>query len=198
MATEDKPRGRGLARVMAVLALIGAALVPVAVTVGWSFLSFGVVRSLQDEPAQAPWAFAMFTHVAGWNVGADDIASLTTQALIAGWLIALVASTPAVVALLCVRGTLAECAAGRTFSARSVASFRRFAWASLIAAIIMPVTRTATGVAMTVLSPDIQNELTVGIGSLEISRTFAGLLLVSVAHMFAEAQRMSEDVEGLL
>lgn len=188
---------RRLAQAMAFVAGLGVVFIPIAETASWALIA----RAARLSPEQLVGdvtANMLSQAASGWGVPIADPASVTTSALVAGWLIALLGSAPVMVGLWSVRRTFLESAEGRPFSDVSVRSFRRFAWASLIAVIAVIVERSATGMAITSLSPDLQDQLSIGLGSEDFSRLFSALLLVAVAHMFADAKRMAEDIEGLL
>lgn len=187
---------RRLARFVATLSAVGAVLAPIARASVWVWLA--ISRPVADAPTGGEPSQIAVEVASGSNVSADQIGDIATAAFIAGGVIAALAAAPVVVALWSVRRTLLECAAGRTFSPRSVRSFRRFAWASLIAVPATNLAQSLSGVAVTTLSPKIENALSFGLSSDEIVRVFSALLLVAVAHMFAEGRRMAEDVEGLL
>jgi hypothetical protein len=188
---------RRLAQVMAAVAAAGTVLTPVGVTAGWLVLAF-VFRMTPEEIGANASAMSAVARVTQWGVHLDEVGLVTRPALAAGWLVALLTAAPTVIALWSVRRTFLEAGAGRAFSEASVRGFRRFAWASLAAVLAGMIGESATGLAVTVLSPEIQNQLSIGIGSEEVGRAFGALLLVSVAHMFAEGRQMAEDVEGLL
>lgn len=188
-------QGGRLARVMAVIAGLGVVVIPLAESFGWALLAW------TTRPAAGvgdPMFGMVQDTVNGWGVSITDPTQITTSALFVGWIISLIGATPMVIGLWSVRRTFLESAEGRPFSDASVRSFRLFAWASLAAVLAAVVERTATGLAVSVLSPDIQNQLSIGLGSEDFSRLFGALLLVAVAHMFAEGKRLAEDVEGLL
>lgn len=195
MASSDG--ARRLAQAMAFVAGLGVVFIPIAETASWALMA-RTTRLSPEQVADDVTSNILSQAASGWGVALADPAAVTTPALVAGWLIALLGSAPVMVGLWNVRRTFLESAEGRPFSDASVRSFRRFAWASLIAVIAVIVERSATGVAITSLSPDLQNQLSVGLGSEDFSRLFSALLLVAVAHMFADAKRLAEDVEGLL
>ena len=179
-------RGRALARVMAFVALAGAAVTPLMLAVLW--------LALDDA--------ALFATVGASGIGVpaspDVTPSLSGAARVAGWLITTALSLPMMIALWCVAHTFREAAQGRPFSPRAVASFRRFALASLVAAVGRVVQTPILSAAVTALSPTIQGQLMVTVGSHEIGALFGAFLLLTLAHVFAEGRRMADDVEGLL
>jgi hypothetical protein len=187
---------RRLARALAVLAALGAFAIPLTESVAWALLARGS-RLPAGETGGDGGSSMMLAAARDWGVPGDP-SLLTTEALLAGWIIALVAAAPTMFGLWSVRRTFLESAEGRPFSAASVRGFRRFAWASLAAVLVAVIRVSATGAVLSVLSPEIQNQLSVGLGSQDISRLFSALLFVAVARMFAVAKRNAEDVEGLL
>jgi hypothetical protein len=189
--------GRRLAKGLALIAGLGVAIVPLAETIAWALIARATM--LPPDAVRTDAASGMVLEAANaWGISFSEPSQITPAALAAGWVIALVGAVPPMIGLWSVRRTFLENAQGRPFSEASVRGFRRFAWASLIAMVVAIVERSATGVAVSVLSPDIQNVLSIGFGSEDVSRLFGALLLVAVAHMFAEGRRLAEDVEGLL
>jgi hypothetical protein len=183
-----------LARFMAVIAALGAAAIPLTESLAWAALGYAV-RLPAEKLGPAKDGIVAAASMLGLP---DDPSRVTTLALVAGWMVALVFATPMMFAWWSVRRTLLESAAGRPFSEASVRSFRRFGWASVAAAAAIIVKRSAVGVVVSTLTPDVPGKFSFGVGTDDISRIFGALLLVAVAHMFAVARRNAEDVEGFL
>ncbi len=194
------PSGAGasrLPRVLAALAVLGVIVIPIVETAAWATIAYAA-RTPPDGAA-ADAASAYFSQVASaWGISVPDPSQVSLLAIGVAWITALAFAAPMMVALWSVRRTFLESAEGRPFSDRSVASFRRFGWASLIAVLVAVVERSVHAVVISTLSPEIQNQLSVGVGSDDFARLFSALLLVAVAHMFAEGRRLAQDVEGLL
>jgi hypothetical protein len=189
------PNGaRRLAGVVAALAAAGAVFAPASEIAKWALFRWAVTA----------WDSAENPMIAGFGksvgLARDELGSMSASAIVAAAALGVLATVPIVIGLLCVRRTLRECAAGRPFSELSVRNFRWFAWASLWAMIAGWVEPQVAHTVVTVLSPDLQNEISIGVGvsSTGLTQIFAVLFLITVTHMFAEAKRMAEDVEGLL
>lgn len=189
--------GQRLAKALAFASGLGVAVVPLVETGAWGLIARAA--TLPPDVARGDDISTMVLEATNaWGVSFAEPSQIAPAALVAGWLIALVGAVPLMIGLWSVRRTFLESAQGRPFSEASVRAFRRFAWASLIAMVAAIVERSVTGLAVSTLSPDIQDTLAIGFGSEDVSRLFGALILVAVAHMFAEGKRLADDVEGLL
>ena len=91
-----------------------------------------------------------------------------------------------------------EAADGKALSQRSVSHFRRFAWVVLISVIYGIVQRT--GLVMIVSLDDGMpgGSLSIQLGTGELKAAFIGLLLVFLAHVYAQGAAAKAENEAFL
>ncbi|MEM9495406.1 MAG: DUF2975 domain-containing protein [Pseudomonadota bacterium] len=177
--TDAPPSGR-FAALLAQATLIGAVLLPLMAAGIWLF----------------------WDRLAGLAAGdvaqAYDATGLGAPARLAGFALSLAGALVQAYGLLGVRRTFLEAAAGRTFSARSVGGFRRFAWVSLAMVFIGIVQRAGLVAILSMSDPSKPNALSIQFGSNDVKALFMGLLLVFVAHVFSEGKRAKDENETFL
>lgn len=164
-----------LAGVLAVLALAGAAALPVIAALVWFFLP-DLVRGAGAE--------------AGVRVNPD---ALTLGVRAAGFVVALTGALIQAAGLLFLRRTFLEAAAGRALSLRAVVNFRRFAWIAVIMVIVAVAQNAAYGAIFSAADPSQPGRLSISFGSNEIKALFTGALFVFAAHVFAAGRRAEEE-----
>lgn len=71
--------------------------------------------------------------------------------------------------------------------------FRRFAWVSLAMVFVSIVQASAWSVILSTGTPGVENQLTIGFGSGEITKIFTALLFVFVAHIFLAGRATDEE-----
>jgi len=169
-----------LAAFLSQITLIAAITLPVATAIIWLFWN-----------ELAAYAAGNLQHV-------YDVRELGAGARFAGFALFLVGAAIQAYGLLGVRRTFLEAAAGRAYSARAINGFRRFAWVSLIMVFMGIVQRTGLIVILSISDPSNQGALSVQFGSNELKALFMGLLLVFVAHVFAEGKQAKDENETFL
>lgn len=169
-----------LARVMALISLIGAILLPLLAAAIWLFwdrfapLAAGNLDHIYDLEAGGP-----AVRLAGFAVS-------MTGALIQGY------------GLLGLRDTFREGAAGRPLSSRAVGGFRRFAWISLVMAVYGVFSRTALIALFSAADPAQPGALSIQVGTPEIKAVFMAIMLVFVSEVFAEGKRARDENEAFV
>lgn len=166
---------QGFCRVLAALTLVGMALAVLMPTLIW--LLPGLF------PAN------LFTESASLSEIVEMSAGQRATALA----VALVGAALQVAALWSLRRTFLEGASGRWFSLEAVRSFRRFAWLSLVLVFVGVLQASAMSVISTWHLGNGQRSLSIGFGSEEARDLFSALLLLFVAHMFAEGREVDEE-----
>ncbi|TQV84652.1 DUF2975 domain-containing protein [Exilibacterium tricleocarpae] len=150
--------------------------------------------------AAAIWLFwTKLAPFAAGNLGyAFDLTHLGVGARLAGFALALLGAVVQAYGLLGLRQTFQEAVAGRSLSARAVNGFRRFAWVTLAMVFIGIVQRTGWIVIFSLSDPTHQGTLDIRLGSEELQALFMGLLLVFVAHVFAEGKQAKDENAAFL
>jgi hypothetical protein len=91
-----------------------------------------------------------------------------------------------------------EYAAARFFDAAARFHLRRFAWALLAAALLVPLLRGAIGVALTLGNPPGQRMLVIGLAWNDYLAILIGAVLLAIATVQAEAARLAEENAGFV
>jgi len=91
-----------------------------------------------------------------------------------------------------------EYAAGRVFGRTALAHLRRFAWALLGTALLAPLVRAATSVALTLGNPPGRRMLVVGFSWNDYMAVLLAAVLIAIATVMAEAVRVAEENEGFV
>ncbi len=177
--TQAPVSGR-FATALAMLTLFGAVAMPVTAALIWLFWDH-----------LAPLASAGLPR-------AYDVTSLGAGARLAGFGLSLLGAAVQSYGLLGVRRTFLEAAAGRPLSAPAVGGFRRFAWVSLTMVFVEVVQRTGLIAIVSASDPNFRGALSIEVGTNELGGLFMGLLLVFVAHIFAEGKRASDENAAFL
>lgn len=148
----------------------------------------------------AIWVFwdQLAPHAAGGPAQFYDATALGIGARFAGFTLFLAGALIQAYGLLGVRRTFLEAAHGRALSNSSVSGFQRFAWVSLIMVIYGVFQRTALIALLSMSDPRHEGALSIQIGSPELKAIFMGLLLVFVAHVFAEGKDAKDENEAFL
>ena len=169
------PVSSRFAAALAALTLLGAIAMPVAAALIWLFW---------DQ--LAPMATASLPQ-------AYDLTGLGAGARLAGFALSLAGAAVQSFGFLALRRTFREASAGRPLSAQAVEGFRAFAWVSLGMVAVGIIQRTGLIAIISASDPAYQGALSIQLGSNELSAAFTGLLLVFVAHVFAEGKRVSDE-----
>lgn len=127
-----------------------------------------------------------------------DLTSLSAGARFTGFGLFMAGAALQSYGLLGLRRTFLEAANGRSLSTNAVNGFRRFAWVSLIMVPIGIVQQAGLSVIISLNDPTPGGSLSLQLGTPEISRFFMALLLVFVAHVFAEGKQMKDENEAFL
>lgn len=91
-----------------------------------------------------------------------------------------------------------EYAAGRVFGRTALAHLRRFAWALLGTALLAPLVRAATSVALTLGNPPGRRMLVVGFSWNDYMAVLLAAVLIAIATVMAEAVRVAEENESFV
>jgi hypothetical protein len=91
-----------------------------------------------------------------------------------------------------------EYAGSRFFGSQAQSHLRRFAWATLLAALFAPLQRALTSVALTLGNPPGQRMLVFGFSSTDYYAILLGAVLLAVATVQSEAARLAEENEGFV
>jgi hypothetical protein len=91
-----------------------------------------------------------------------------------------------------------EYAAGRVFGRTALVHLRRFAWALLGTALLAPLVRAATSVALTLGNPPGRRLLVVGFSWNDYMAVLLAAVLIAIATVMAEAVRVAEENEGFV
>ncbi|WP_298829217.1 DUF2975 domain-containing protein [uncultured Piscinibacter sp.] len=92
----------------------------------------------------------------------------------------------------------AEYGAGRVFGRVALAHLRRFAWALLGIAVLAPLVRAATSVALTMGNPPGRRMLVLGFSWNDYMAVLLAAVLIAIATVMAEAVRVAEENEGFV
>ena len=168
------------AALLATLTLFGAAAFPFMAAATWLFWDQLAPAALGNLPA------------------AYDVTSLDANGRLAGFGLSMIGAVLQSYGLLGLRRTFLEASYGNAFSARAVDGFRTFAWVSLIMVFVGIIQRTGLIAIVSVSDPAYQGALSIQFGSHELGRFFTGLLLVFVAHVFAEGKKAKDENEAFL
>ena len=164
-----------LARFLALLALMGAALLPVVSILIWVFWDM-----------LSPLVTAQLMHQL-------DTSALTVTDKLICTAISLVGAALGAFGLLRVRNTFLEAAAGRPLSRDSVLGFKQFAWISVLLVPVGVLQKTGYIVVFSMADPASEGMLSIQFGSLELNALFTALVFLFVAHVFAAGQRAEEE-----
>jgi len=166
---------KSLARLLSVLTLLGAFLLPVESVISWVF--FSEFHTLQ-----------LFDYVVNF-----DVETVSISARIVGGSLAVAMASIKAFGLISIRQTFLEAAQGRALSLRSVSYFRRFAMISVIVVILNVLQNSANSVILTWGQAVGERSLTITFGSAETQALFSALLFVFVTHVLAEGCKAKED-----
>lgn len=127
-----------------------------------------------------------------------DTASIGLAGRFTGFSLAFIAALIQSYGLLGLAQTFDEGAKGRALSARAVAGFRRFAWTALLLVPIRIALYTANTLIVTMSDTVPGNQLSIKLGTPELSAFFTALLLVFTAQVFAQGHAAKEENEAFL
>lgn len=173
-------RSQQLANILSRATLLGAFALPLITAAIWVFWA-----------QLAPHAAANLQHI-------FDLSSLSIGERFAGFTLSLIGAVIQAYGLLSLRTTFLEAKAGNPLSEKAIHGFRRFAWVVLVMVLIGIIQRTGLIVIFSLSDPAHQGRLDVQFGSNELKTLFMGLLLVFVAHVFAEGKRAKDENETFL
>lgn len=88
--------------------------------------------------------------------------------------------------------------AGRFFDRATKVHLLHFSWAMLLSALLAPVERTWTVLALTLANPPGQQRLSVSFGSGDFLAILFGAVMLAIAIVLAEAVRLAEENEGFV
>ena len=127
-----------------------------------------------------------------------DVTALDTPGRLLGFLLSLVGALIQSYGLLGLAKTFQEGARGDALSQTAVAGFRRFAWTVLLLVPVRALTYTLTVLLVTMRDAIPGNQLAIKVGTPELSGLFMGLILVFLAHVFAEGHAAQEENKAFL
>lgn len=135
--------------------------------------------------------------MAAGNPGVNtDLTSLTIGARFTGFGLFLVGAALQSYGLLGLRRTFLEAANGQSLSTNAVNGFRRFAWISLIMVPVGIIQHAGLSIIISLNDKAPGGSLSLQLGTPEISGFFMALLLVFVAHVFAEGKHVKDENEA--
>jgi len=173
-------RNQQLANILSKLTLLGAFSLPLITAVIWLFWQ-----------QFAPHAAGILQHI-------FNLSGLSVGERFAGFTLSLLGAVIQAYGLLGLRTTFLEAGTGNPLSEKAIHGFRRFAWVALIMVFIGIIQRTGLIVIFSLSDPAHQGRLDVQVGTDELKALFMGLLLVFVAHVFAEGKRAKDENETFL
>ena len=168
------------AALLATLALIGVIAFPMMAAAIWLFWDHLAPLAATNLPS------------------AYDLTSLDASARLAGFGLSFAGAAIQSYGLLGLRRTFLEAAQGHALSARAVEGFRTFAWVSLILVFVGIIQRAGLIAVISSSDPAYQGALSIQFGSNELGAAFMGLLLVFVAHVFAEGKKAKDENDAFL
>lgn len=174
-AMSNLPRIRKISRVMFGICTAAAVAIPVIVTGMWATFEYW-------GPSHPE--FAPIPHIPG-------ALTLTTR-LLAG-AIGLLQASIAVFAVWQLRLLFRLYADGLIFTAANTRCLRRFAAAVVAFAIAKPVTGALLSVVLTMNNPPGQRQLSITLGSSELTTLFIGGVFLIIAWIMDEAREMAEE-----
>lgn len=150
--------------------------------------------------AAAIWLF--WDHLAPLAAGdlqrAYDLANLGAGAKLSGFILSLTGALIQSYGLLALRRTFLEAAEGRPLSAGSVKGFRVFAWVALAMVFVGIIQYAGLSIILSFNDQIPGGSLSLQFGTREISAFFMAMLLVFVAHVFAEGKKAKDENESFL
>ncbi|WP_086930261.1 DUF2975 domain-containing protein [Agarilytica rhodophyticola] len=168
------------AHVLSYLTLFGALMLPLMAATIWLFWN-----------QLAPFASLNLHHI-------FDLRQLSVGERLAGFTVSLIGATIQAYGLLGLRKTFCEAAANKPLSEQAIYGFRRFAWVTLTMVFIGVAQRTGLIIIFSLSDPAQQGMLDIQLGTEELKSLFMGLLLVFVAHIFAEGKKAKDENEAFL
>ncbi len=169
-----------LARILSYFTLTGAVALPLIAVCTWIFWD-----------TLAPMASGNLQHV-------FDVKGLSAGERIAGFTVSMLGAAIQAFGLLALRSTFREAAAGRPLSAKAIKGFRHFAWITLVMVFVGIAQYTGLVAILSLSDPAHPGMMEIKVGSNELKALFLGLLLVFVAHVFAEGKRAKDENETFL
>ncbi len=167
-----------------------------------TFLSYITLIAAIALPVAAAAIWLFWNELATYATGnlqlVYDVRGLGVGARFAGFALFLASAAIQAYGLLGLRQTFLEAAEGRTYTASALNGFRRFAWVSLIMVFVGIVQQTGLIVILSLSDPSHQGALSVQFGTSELKALFMGLLLVFVAHVFAEGKQAKDENDAFL
>lgn len=115
-----------------------------------------------------------------------------------GFLISISAALVQSYGLLGLKQTFDAASNGHTFSDDSLIGFRRFAWVTLAMVPIGVIQNTLFIIVYSLSDPSHMGTLDISLGSNEAKSLFIGVLLVFVAHVFAEGKAAKDENDTFL
>lgn len=165
---------RRLASALAMLTLVTAIVLPLFAIGSWLFIEDIAEFSLSDE--------------AKLLRGVD----LTLSYRLAGLAIALIGAGVQSFGLLALRQTFLEATAGQYLSKKAINGFKVFAWVS-VAMVIYGVLQHTGYIIIFSLAGDGPGQLSLNIGTPELSALFVALLFVFCAHLFEVGREAEQE-----
>ncbi len=138
-----------------------------------------------------------------WPLGTASLLGLTGAPPdeAARWRMALVSLLPVGGGLYALRQLwrlFGEYGAGRVFGPGAQAALGRFAWAVLLIALLLPLARGLMTVAFSLSNPPGQRFLAIDLAWYDWLHILFGAVLVAIARVMAEAQRLADDNAGFV
>ncbi|WP_419911454.1 DUF2975 domain-containing protein [Hoeflea sp.] len=174
-------RIHALAQFLAVATTIAMVLLPLLTALVWGAALLGTL----------PQWLAM-EHI-GDAAGTIDLTTTSPWAKLLALTTEMIGILILVYGLAGLRRTFVESARGQWFSAASINGFRRFAWVTLAMVFVDILQQSAMSVIMSVGTPGVQNQLSIGFGSLDLAKLFTALLFVFVAQVFAAGKAIDDE-----
>lgn len=96
------------------------------------------------------------------------------------------------------RDFLRGCIRGHPFGRAALEGFRAFAFTRLLTAVLSPFVGAALSAYTTALNPDVQNAVTLSIGSDTLFEIFIALVFFLIAHLLVAAGEMNEEASAFV
>ena len=165
------------------------------------FMALATLLAAGALPLLAAGVWLFFDHwapLAVGNAGVDfDPAAVSAPMRLTAFLVSLAGAALQAYGLFGLRGAFLEAAEGRALSLKAVLGFRRFAWVAVAMVFVGIVQHAAYSAILTAGGPG-EGQMSLRLGTNELSALFTGLLFVFVAHVFAEGRKAAEENASFL
>jgi len=127
------------------------------------------------------------------QLGIAGEVTITPEALILAAIISFLRLAIGLYGIARLRRSFREGAAGRPFSAESIAAFRRFALATLLYVIAGPIELTLLVLVLSLGNPPGQRIFAISISSSFVSALFVSVLILAIAQMLYKGLRLGQE-----